>query len=73
MRETRNAYKILMGKIDGERLLERYNWRLVDIITTDAMEVSFKDGRWRELAQKFCPTADFGISGDKLSGSATDG
>jgi hypothetical protein len=39
MREKRNAYRILVGKPEGKRLLERPRRRLVDNIKMDLTEI----------------------------------
>jgi hypothetical protein len=51
MGETRNAYRILVGKPEGKRPLRRQRRRLVDNIKMDLGEIG-RDGRdWIELAQ----------------------
>jgi hypothetical protein len=43
MIEKRNAYRLLMGKPDGKRLLERPRCRWVDNIRMDLVEVGWGD------------------------------
>jgi hypothetical protein len=51
MGETRNAYRILVGKQEGKRPLGRPRRRWVDKIKMDLGEIG-QDGRdWIELAQ----------------------
>jgi hypothetical protein len=51
MGETRNAYRILVGKPEGKRPLGRSRRRWVDNIKMDLGEIG-RDGRdWIELAQ----------------------
>jgi hypothetical protein len=51
MGETRNAYRILVGKPEGKRPLGRPRRRWVDNIKMDLEEIN-RDGRdWIELAQ----------------------
>jgi hypothetical protein len=51
MGEKRNAYKLLVGKPEGRRPLERPRCRLLDIIRMDHVEVGFGDVDWIGLAQ----------------------
>jgi hypothetical protein len=51
--ETRNAYRILVGKSRRKRSLGRLRRRRrwVDDINMDARKTRFEDDRWIELAQ----------------------
>jgi hypothetical protein len=49
--ETRNLYKILVGKPEGKRLLERSRRRWVDNIKMDRREIGWDGMDWIELAQ----------------------
>jgi hypothetical protein len=51
MREKRNAYRLLVGKPDGKRPLERPRRRRVDNIRIDLGEVGWGDVDWIGLAQ----------------------
>jgi hypothetical protein len=51
MVETRNAYRILVGKQEGERPLGRPRRRWVDNIKMDLRETGWDDVDWIELAQ----------------------
>jgi hypothetical protein len=51
MGETRNAYRILMGKPEGKRLLGRPRRRWVDNIKMDLIEIEWDDVDSIELAQ----------------------
>jgi hypothetical protein len=51
MGETRNAYRILVGKPDGTRPLGRPRRRWVDNIKMDLGEIGWDDGDWIEQAQ----------------------
>jgi hypothetical protein len=51
MGETRNAYKILVGKPEGKRPLGRPRRRGVDNIKMDLGEIEWDDRNWIELAQ----------------------
>jgi hypothetical protein len=50
MGEMRNAYKILVGIPDGERLLERHGRRWEDSITLDFKEMG-RGVDWINLAE----------------------
>jgi hypothetical protein len=49
--ENRNAYRLLVGKPEGKRPLERPRRRLVDNIKLDLGEVGWGDGDWIALAK----------------------
>jgi hypothetical protein len=51
MWETRNAYRILVGKPEGERPLGRPRCRWVDNINIDLREREWDDMDWIKLAQ----------------------
>jgi hypothetical protein len=51
MGEKRNAYRLLVGKPEGKRPLERPRRRLVDNIRMDLGEVGWGDMDWIGLAQ----------------------
>jgi hypothetical protein len=51
MRETRNAYRILVGKPEGKRPLGRAKRRWVDNIQMDLREIGWNGMDWIELAQ----------------------
>jgi hypothetical protein len=51
MGETRNAYRLLVGKPEGKRPLGRPRCRLVDNIRMDLGEVRWSDVDWIGLAQ----------------------
>jgi hypothetical protein len=51
MGETRNAYKILVGKPEGKRPLERQRRRWVDNTKMDLREIGWDDMDWIEMAQ----------------------
>jgi hypothetical protein len=51
MRETRNAYWLLVGKPEGKRQLGRPRRRWVDNIRMDLGEVGWGDVDWIVLAQ----------------------
>jgi hypothetical protein len=51
MGETRNAYRILVGKPEGKRPLGRPRRRWVDNIKTDLREIGWDGMDWNELAQ----------------------
>jgi hypothetical protein len=50
MGEKRNAYRILMGKPDGEKPLGRSKCRWVDNIKMDLSEIGSDDVDWIDLA-----------------------
>jgi hypothetical protein len=49
--EKRNAYKLLVGKPEGRKLLGRPRRRLVDNIRMDLVEVGWSVVDWIGLAQ----------------------
>jgi hypothetical protein len=51
MGETRNAYRILVGKPEGKRPLGRPGRRRVDNIKMDLGEIGWDGRDWIELAQ----------------------
>jgi hypothetical protein len=51
MRETRNAYRILVGKPEGKRPLGRPRRRSVDNIKMDLREIGWDGMDWIELVQ----------------------
>jgi hypothetical protein len=51
MGETRNAYRILVGKPEGKRPLGRPRRRSVDYIKMDLGEIGWDGRDWIELAQ----------------------
>jgi hypothetical protein len=51
MGETRNAYRILVGKPEGKRPLERPTRRWVDNIKMDLGEIGWDGRDWIERAQ----------------------
>jgi hypothetical protein len=50
-REERNAYRLLVGKPEGKRPLERPRYRRVDIIKMDLIEIGLGGMGWIYLAQ----------------------
>jgi hypothetical protein len=51
MGDTRNAYRILVGKPEGKRPLGRPRRRWVDNIKIDLREIGWDGRDWIELAQ----------------------
>jgi hypothetical protein len=51
MEAKRNAYMILVGKPDGESLLERPKRRCVDNIKIDLREIGYIVMDWIDVAQ----------------------
>jgi hypothetical protein len=51
MGETRNAYRILVGKPEGKRRLGRPRRRWVDNIKMDLTEIGWDGVDWIDLAQ----------------------
>ncbi|KAJ4438525.1 hypothetical protein ANN_14470 [Periplaneta americana] len=51
MGESRNAYRVLVGRPEGKRLLGRHRRRWEDNIKMDLREVGYDDREWINLAQ----------------------
>jgi hypothetical protein len=51
MGEKRNAYRLLVGKLEGKRPLGRPRSRLVDNIKMDLLEIGWGGVDWIGLAQ----------------------
>jgi hypothetical protein len=51
MGEKRNAYRILVGKPEGKRLLGRPRCRRVDNIKMDLREIGWDGVDWIDMAQ----------------------
>jgi hypothetical protein len=51
MGEKMNAYRLLVGKPEGKRPLERPRRRWVDKIKVDLLEIGWGDVDWIGLAQ----------------------
>jgi hypothetical protein len=51
MGEKRNAYRLLVGKPEGKRLLGRSRRRWVDNIKMDLLEIGWSGVDWIGLAQ----------------------
>jgi hypothetical protein len=51
MGETRGAYKVSVGKLEGKRSLRRPRRRLKDNIQMDVIEIGWEDVDWIDLAQ----------------------
>jgi hypothetical protein len=51
MREKKNAYRLLVGKLERKRLLGRPRRRWVDNIRMDLGEVGWGDVDWIDLAK----------------------
>jgi hypothetical protein len=51
MEEKRNAYRILVGKLEGKRPLEKPRCRWVDNIKMDSREIGWSGMDWIDLAQ----------------------
>jgi hypothetical protein len=51
MGKTRNAYRILVGKPEGKKLLGRPRRRWVDNIKMDLREIEWANMDWIELAE----------------------
>jgi hypothetical protein len=49
--KTRNTYKILVGKPEGKRLLQRSRHRWVDNIKMDLTDIGFGGVGWIHLSQ----------------------
>jgi hypothetical protein len=50
MGETRNAYRIFVGKFIWKQPLERPRQRWEDVMEIDFREVGLVDGRWMKVA-----------------------
>ena len=51
MKQSRNAYKVLVGKPEGKRTLGRPRRRWVDVIKVDLREVGCGLGNWIAFAE----------------------
>jgi hypothetical protein len=51
MGEKRNAYRVLVGRPEGKKLLGRPRRRWVDNIKTDLREIGWDGMDWIDLAQ----------------------
>ena len=51
MGKSRNAYRVLVGKPEGKRLLGRPRRRWEDNIKMDLREVGCEPGDWRALVE----------------------
>jgi hypothetical protein len=51
MGEKRNAYRILVGNLEGKRPLGRPRRRWVENIKMDLIEIGWNDMDWIDLAQ----------------------
>jgi hypothetical protein len=51
MVEKRNAYRILVGKPDGKRLLGRPRCKWVDNIKMDLRKIEWYDMEWIDVAE----------------------
>jgi hypothetical protein len=51
MGEKRNAYRILVGKPEGKRLLGRLRHRWVDNIKMDLREIGWDEVDWTDMAK----------------------
>jgi hypothetical protein len=49
--EKRNTYRILVGKVEGQRLLGRPRRRRLDNIKMDHREIGWDDVDWIDMAQ----------------------
>jgi hypothetical protein len=49
--QKRNAYRILVGKPEGKRLLRRSRRRWVDNIKMDLREIGWDRVEWMDIAQ----------------------
>ena len=52
MEQSRNAYRVLVGKPEGKRHLGRLRCRWEENITTDLREVDCDAGDWIDLSQE---------------------
>jgi hypothetical protein len=69
MRETKNAYRILMGKPEGKRSLGRPRGRWVDNIKIHLRDIGCDGMDWIDLAQDQGPVEGSCEHGDEPSGS----
>ena len=51
MEQSRNAYRVLVGKREGKRPVGRRRCRWEDNIKVDLREVGYDPGEWIELAE----------------------
>ena len=51
MEQSRNAYRVLVGKPEGKRPLGRPRRRWDDNIKTDLREVDYDPGDWIDVAE----------------------
>ena len=51
MEQSRNAYRVLLGKPEGKRPLGRPRGRWEDNIRMDLREVGYYPGEWIDLAE----------------------
>jgi hypothetical protein len=51
MRAKKNAYRILVGKPEGKRLLRRPRCRWVDNIKMDVREIGWGGMNWTDVVQ----------------------
>jgi hypothetical protein len=51
MREKSNAYRLLVVKTEGKRLLERERRRCMDNVKMDLTEIGWSDTDWIDLTQ----------------------
>jgi hypothetical protein len=65
--ETRNAYRILVGKPEGKKPLGRPRCRWVDNIKMDLGEIGWDGRDWIELAQVKGPVEGSCKHGNELS------
>jgi len=73
MGENRGLYRILVGKPEGKRPLERPRRRWEDNIKMDLQEVGFGGMDWIELAQRQGQEAGTCECGNEHSGSVKCG
>jgi hypothetical protein len=69
MGEKRNAYRILMGKLEEKRPLARSKCRWEDNIKMDLREVGWGGMNWIDMAQDWGPAEGPCEHGNKRSGS----
>ena len=51
MGESKGAYRVLVGKLEGRRALDRPRRRWEDNVNTDLRQVEWGDVDWIDLAQ----------------------